>query len=288
LPHVTAEYLGCIEGRGFIVTKEVIAGVTVPTVARSTFKVAYKQSKEQDSIVALQIVHDCLTLAEKNAGNDRGAARQYAQQATQYIGVIKQKLPAIELEPSGTLNCGSADVRAKLPCGNVTIKSTGVAPLQVARVEMTGANSDDFEAGGECLNKPLDPDDSCTMTVRFQPSAPGERNATLVIHQNIPAPDRGTPLWLVGTGTGGQTGGHTLTVTVDTSAAAGRVSSNPTGIDCPDTCTTTFDDGAEVTLTATYDQGSGHVTWQGCDTPDGDNCIVQLTTDRAITAQLSR
>jgi hypothetical protein len=42
------------------------------------------------------------------------------------------------------------------------------------------------------------------MTVRFQPSAVGEWNATLVVDQNIPLPDHGTQLQLVSTGNEGQ------------------------------------------------------------------------------------
>jgi hypothetical protein len=41
------------------------------------------------------------------------------------------------------------------------------------------------------------------MTVRFTPSVPGEpREATLVIHQNLPLPDRGTHIPLAGRGDG--------------------------------------------------------------------------------------
>jgi hypothetical protein len=291
-PHVTAKYLACVEGKGFSVRNEIGGSVTLPAVADSTFRVAYGHSKDEDSTVTLQIVHDCLTLAEKYAtsGTDRGAARDYVQQTTRYIVVVRQRLPAIELAPSQALNCGSADVgAAPVSCPDVTIKSTGVAALDIRRIQMTGANSDDFKAGDECLGKSLDPGESCTMTVEFRPSATGERNANLTIHQNIPLPDQGTPLQLFGTGTGTQppTGGHTLTVTVDASAMAGGVTSGPAGIDCRDTCTATFDDGTDVTLTATYDQGGGHVTWGDCDMLDGDNCIVHLTADRTITAQLS-
>jgi len=73
-------------------------------------------------------------------------------------------------------------------------------------------------------------------------------------------------------------------VTVDASAAKGAVASEPAGIDCPGACTATFEDGTRVTLTVTYGQGSGHVSWDGCDSADGDKCIVQLTADRAVTA----
>jgi hypothetical protein len=66
------------------------------------------------------------------------------------------------------------------------------------------------------------------------------------------------------------------------------VTSNPPGIDCRDTCTSTFGDGTDITLTATYDQGSsGQITWEGCDTISGNNCTVHLTADRTVTAHLS-
>lgn len=288
LPHTTARYLECIRGLSFSLSKEMSGGATLPAVANSTFMLAYKQSKEEDSTVALQIVHDCFALAEQNAtsATDRGAAREYVQQTTRYIRVFQRRLPAIELDPSGKIDCGAVDTGAQLICQNITIKSTGVVALRVSRVEVTGTDSEDFDARNECVGKSFDPDQSCTMTVRFQPSAPGERNATLIIRQNIPLPDRGTPLQLVGTGNPAP-GGHNLAVTVDTSAAPGGVTSSPPGIDCRDSCTGTFDDGTDVTLTANYNQGTGQVTWEGCDTTSGDNCALQLTKDRAVTAHLS-
>lgn len=288
LPQVTANYLKCIDGRGFSLSNEISGGVTLPEVAGSTFKVAYQRSKQEDSTVTLQIVHDCLTLAEETAtsGTDRGAAHQYAQQATQATKVVEQRLPAIELDPPGTLNCGSSDVGVQATC-QVTIKSTGVAALDITGVEVTGANSDDFKAGDECTGMSLNPNhnQSCMMTVQFQPSAPGERDATLVIHQNLPPPDHGTPLQLVGTGTGTTPPVvHTLTVTVG--PGAGQVTSSSPGINCPGTCTGTFGDGTDITLTAIYNQSGSQLTWEGCDTTSGNNCTVHLTADRAVTARL--
>ena len=174
-------------------------GATLPDVANSTFNVAYKRSKEEDSTVALQIVHDCLTLAEGTATSDtdRGAAQQYARQAAVYIDVVKRKLPAIELDPLRTLDCHSADIATQVSC-QVRINSTGLAPLQVSGTEVTGADSSDFTADAGCESTPLEPGQSSKLTVKFKPSATGERNATLVIHQNLPAPDGGTHLQLTG------------------------------------------------------------------------------------------
>jgi len=291
VPQVTAEYLACIQDRGFSSSTEVSAGVPLLRVADSTVQVAYKKSKEEDSTVSLQVVRDCLTLAEQAAtpGTDRGAARQYAQQAARDIAVVRQRLPAIEVDPQGTLDCGTASIDAQVTC-QVTIKSTGVTALHITGTEMTGANSGDFTADGECLGAPLDPDQACTMTIQFHPSASGERNATLVIHQNLPPPDHGTTLELTGTGKGTPptTQTHLLTVTVHASATVGGVSSSPPGITgCRDVCTGTFDDGTDITLTATYSQGSGQVIWEGCNTTSGDTCTVHLIADRAVTARLS-
>jgi hypothetical protein len=210
LPHVTALYLKCIDGRGFSVSNQVSVGATLPQAAGTTFGLAYKRSKDEDKTVALQVVHDCLTLAEQTATSsaDRGAARQYAQQAAQAINVVQNGLPAIETNPHPpeTLNCGSADVNTSTTC-KVTVNSTGIEKLHITGVEVTGANSDSFTPDGGCVGMWLDPhqNQSCTITVQFTPTLQGELNATLVIHQNLPAPDHGTPLQLVGTGTGTST-----------------------------------------------------------------------------------
>jgi hypothetical protein len=287
LPQVTVHYLECIDDKGLSYDYGVSVSATLPAVADSTFSVAYNQSKKEDSTVALQIVHDCFTLAEENATSrtDRGTAQHYARQATRYIHVLQRRLPAIELDPSGTLNCGSADVGAQVTC-NVTIKSTGIAALRITGVEVAGTNGDDFTADDECVGQsPLDPGQSCVMTVQFTPSAPGELNATLVIHQNIPAPDYGTSLHLVGTATSPPQV-DTFIVMVDASAAAGGVTSNLPGLACRDTCNWPIDDGTDITLTATYDQGSGQVSWEGCDTESGDSCTVHLTSNHTVIAHI--
>ena len=118
-------------------------------------------------------------------------------------------------------------------------------------------------------------------------SASGNRSATLVIHQNLPAPDQGTSLELTGTGTGtAQQSQHSLTVNVGDPAVA--VTSNPSGItDCTSACNQPFDDGTDITLTASYDHSSGQVSWNGC-TPSGDTCTLQLVGDTTVTVSFVR
>jgi len=114
--------------------------------------------------------------------------------------------PAIQVQPSGQLDCGTAAVGAPVSCSQpVTITSTGGSALQITNVEVTGPDAQDFIPGQDCAGTSLDPAKHCDLPVRFQPTAAGQRQATLVIHQNLPAPDQGTTITLTGTGTGGPT-----------------------------------------------------------------------------------
>ncbi|HEY3008833.1 MAG TPA: FHA domain-containing protein [Micromonosporaceae bacterium] len=102
---------------------------------------------------------------------------------------------------TGAVDCGSVFIGTRQACdARVTIRSTGNRPLRISRVEVTGPNDADFTVGVECVNRSLDTDETCAMTVRFSPSAVGRREATLVIHQNLPPPDRGTAVAVAGIG----------------------------------------------------------------------------------------
>jgi len=186
--------------------------------------------------------------------------------------------PKIELDPTGTLSCGQADVGSPVQC-RVTIKSTGGAALDITGVEITGPNSGDFTAGNECVQS-LDPGQSCLLQVQFTPSQSGDRSATLVIHQNLPAPDHGTPLQLTGTGNGtAQQSQHTLTVNV---SGPGTVTSDQSSItNCTSTsaCHQSFNDGTDITLTASYDNGN-YVSW-------GDSCTSSPSTSTSASASAS-
>lgn len=289
LPHTTALYVACVDAKEKNLTQGIELGATLPVVANSTFKAAYTRSRTEDSAAALQFVKNCLTLAREAAsGQEAAAVGEVEKKTSKYIGVVRRKLPAIEVEPL-SLSCGATDVAASpVLCGEgVTIKSTGVAKLHITSVNVTGTNRGDFIPGAECVGRWLEPAessdqmDSCTMTVQFEPSAGGERRATLVIHQNLPKPDTGTAVELVGNGNGGPE--HSLTVNRSTAVA---VTSRPEGIDCGERCTAVFTDGEDVTLTATSAPGGGQVRWDGCDVADGNGCQVRMTADRAISADL--
>src|SRR5947207_15763190 len=57
-------------------------------------------------------------------------------------------------------------------------------------------------------------------------------------------------------------GPFTLNVT-EAGGGTGAVASNPPGINCPTTCSATFQPGSQVTLTATPDTGFTFTGWSG-------------------------
>jgi hypothetical protein len=65
----------------------------------------------------------------------------------------------------------------------------------------------------------------------------------------------------------------------------GTVISTPAGIDCTDDCSAEYQDGTEVTLTATADEGSTFVGWSGSDCSGTDDCTVTMDQAREITAE---
>jgi hypothetical protein len=115
----------------------------------------------------------------------------------------KSKGPALQIQPSGPLDCGTAAVGAAAACPQpVTITSAGTDVLHITSIVMTGSDTGDFVPGQDCVGASLDPSQTCDLKVTFQPTAAGPRQATLVIHQNLPWPDRGTTITLTGTGSG--------------------------------------------------------------------------------------
>lgn len=110
-----------------------------------------------------------------------------------------QGIPAIQVTPN-PLACdhevavGSSDL-----CGELTVLSTGQAPLKVTHFD--APTSADFRVDDlSCLDAILIPGASCKILVTFEPKGEGKRTGSFVIHQNIPAPDKGMTVELSGFG----------------------------------------------------------------------------------------
>ncbi len=68
---------------------------------------------------------------------------------------------------------------------------------------------------------------------------------------------------------------------------SGTITSSPAGINCGDTCSNDFADGATVTLTAATAVGSAFNGWVGCDDSTGLICNVSMNSARDITADFT-
>ena len=64
----------------------------------------------------------------------------------------------------------------------------------------------------------------------------------------------------------------------------GTVTSAPAGISCGNTCSTFFDAGTVVTLSATHAPGSYHVTWEGAGCAGQGTCRITMSQARSVTA----
>jgi secreted trypsin-like serine protease len=74
---------------------------------------------------------------------------------------------------------------------------------------------------------------------------------------------------------------HTLTVT-KAGTGAGTVTSSPTGISCGPVCMHDYDEGDDVTLTASAAAGSTFSGWSGA--CSGTPCVVSMDGDRGVAA----
>ncbi len=68
---------------------------------------------------------------------------------------------------------------------------------------------------------------------------------------------------------------------------SGVVASSPPGIACGGACSSLFDDGANVALTATPAPGSAFAGWSGACTGAGE-CALAMSADRTVTVTFDR
>ncbi|MHA2620842.1 MAG: InlB B-repeat-containing protein [bacterium JZ-2024 1] len=80
---------------------------------------------------------------------------------------------------------------------------------------------------------------------------------------------------------------RTLTVS-STGSGTGVVTSNPPGINCGTVCTAPFDDGSQVSLTATPDSGSVFSSWSGDCTGTSATVNVTMNGDKTCVATFVR
>jgi hypothetical protein len=105
--------------------------------------------------------------------------------------------PALEADRSN-LQFGTQARDTVGTARTLTVFSTGDRPLHVRRVATAGAAGDDYLITGDrCTGEAVTPGGSCTLTVRFAPTAQGDREANLEIASDAPAT---TTIDLIGAG----------------------------------------------------------------------------------------
>ncbi len=115
-------------------------------------------------------------------------------------------LAQLQITP-GALAYGSISVTSPAAL-TLTLLNTGTATVTGIASIITGLNAADFAMTSPCSTTMLAPNQGCTATVAFTPSANGPRSATLSITSSDPNSPATIPL----TGTGVQAGSFTLTV----------------------------------------------------------------------------
>ena len=114
-------------------------------------------------------------------------------------------LPAVTLMP-GSLNFTTTTVGSSSPAQNITVTSSGSAPLHISSVLSSGANPSDFQVNNVCAGT-YPNGAGCNIAVTFSPVGVGQRTATLLISDDAPnspqsvqmtgtaaAPPPGTPV----------------------------------------------------------------------------------------------
>ena len=106
--------------------------------------------------------------------------------------------PAASLSVSA-LNFGNQTTGTTSATQSVTLRNVGNANLTVSSVTVSGANAGDFSvATDSCSTGTLAPNGTCSVSVRFAPTAAGARSASLRFADN--APDTPQTVALSGTG----------------------------------------------------------------------------------------
>lgn len=195
-------------------------GTALAASSSCTVGVVFSPTAAGSRSGTLSISHSGLTTPVAIALTGTGAA---AAQAT------------ISLNAS-SVNLGNQVVGVTGTAQTVTVSNTGAAALNFTGIALSGAATADFAIGGTCAAAtPVAASGTCTVTVRFTPSATGNRAATLTLASN--ASNGTASVGLSGTGVATAAPAVTLgaaslsfgSVAVGTSSAARSVSLTNSG-----------------------------------------------------------
>jgi virginiamycin B lyase len=126
--------------------------------------------------------------------------QRFINEAFGPFGIAVDPLPLGTARPSAASLDFGTQARDTLGAARpLTVRNDGPGPLHVRRVAVTGAQHDDFLiSSDDCSQATLPVGGSCTVDLRFGPSATGARAATLTVPSDDPAGSLGVPLTGVG------------------------------------------------------------------------------------------
>jgi Tol biopolymer transport system component len=99
--------------------------------------------------------------------------------------VYVRQLTACHEEPTVAPTSLTFPVQAQntIGAGQIVTVTAGSEPLQIYNVQPNGAGASDFiVTADDCTGETLQPAETCTVVVRFAPSAEGPRSASLTVH----------------------------------------------------------------------------------------------------------
>ncbi len=162
----------------------------------------------------------------------------------------------------GTLSFASQAVGTASAVQTVTVTNSGSAPLTVSQVAVTG----DFGETDDCVGASIAVGGSCTVQVRFLPTAVGSRTGVLTVYGNV-------------------AGGQATVALIGTATAAGAVVLNPVMVSFPTTTVGASSTAMNVTISNTGSNTGGSVV--GLQTPvvTGDFAISANTCGTTLASQ---
>jgi len=163
------------------------------------------QSLASDASCTVTVTFDPVTTGSKTASlTVTGSTGQAATTVLTGIGDPSAS-PVVTLTPTA-INFGNVAVRVLSGAQTVTVRNTGTAPLTISAATRTGAAAADYQlttaTATPCVGVAVAPGASCTIQVRFSPSAIGLRSASLTLTHNPAGAAQATSSSLPLSGTG--------------------------------------------------------------------------------------
>jgi hypothetical protein len=135
---------------------------SLPTGANCQIKVRFEPHTKGPASGKLSVTDDAIGSPQKVALSGTGTV--------------------VQLSPSG-INFGDQKVGTKSPVVPVTLTNVGTTTLAISKIAITGVDANDFLQTNNC-GKSVLAGSSCTIKVRFKPTAKGQRSASLAISDN--------------------------------------------------------------------------------------------------------